>query len=181
MSAPTNPWARWRVRLGYPLALAFAWLAAPTMESLAWGAIPAICGLVIRGAAAGHLHKHQTLATSGPYSYTRNPLYLGSAFLAIGLLIAGRSWIAAALVVVYFLFFYSGVMRTEERELRARYGAEFEVYAARVPLFLPSFAAGVKSGKPFSFAQYKVNREYQAALGFLLAMALLYAKMKWTP
>jgi protein-S-isoprenylcysteine O-methyltransferase Ste14 len=180
LSAATNPWARWRVRLGYPLAIAFAWLADPTLQSLIWGAVVALLGLLLRASAAGHLYKHQRLATSGPYRFTRNPLYLGSALLALGLLLAGRSWIAAALVAAYFAVFYSGVMRTEEAELRAQYGADFDAYAARVPLFLPSFRAPLPAGERFRGKQYASNREYQAALGFALALALLYAKMKWT-
>ena len=179
MSAATNPWARWRVRLGYPLAAAFAVLAQPTWESLLWGTAIAAVGLFLRGAAAGHLYKHQRLATSGPYRYTRNPLYLGSSLLAVGLLLAGRSWMAAALVAAYFVVFYSGVMRTEEAELRARYGEEFEAYAARVPLFFPALTPRSPASASFSATQYKINREYQAAIGFALALALLYAKMKW--
>lgn len=179
MSAATNPWARWRVRLGYPLAAAFAFLAQPADEGLLWGAAAAAVGLLIRGVAAGHLHKHQRLATSGPYRFTRNPLYFGSACMAAGLLVAGRSWLAAALVAVYFVVFYTGVMRTEEAELRARYGQEFAAYAARVPLFFPWPLPRVPATQSFSWRQYKINREYQAAVGFVLGLALLYAKMKF--
>lgn len=179
MSAATNPWARWRVRLGYPLAAGFAFLAQPSNESLLWGGAVAAIGLLIRGAAAGHLYKHQRLAMSGPYRFTRNPLYLGSASMAAGLLVAGRSWLAAALVAVYFVVFYTGVMRAEEAELRARYGQEFAAYAACVPLFLPWPLPRVPATHAFSRRQYKINREYQAAVGFVLGLALLYAKMKF--
>lgn len=181
MSATTNPWARWRVRLGYPLALAFAVLAAPTSQSMIWGAAVAAVGLLLRGAAAGYLYKHQRLATSGPYRFTRNPLYLGSSLLAIGLLVAGRSWTAGFLVAAYFVVFYSGVLRAEEAELRARYGEEFAAYASRVPLFLPSLASRLPASARFSGKQYIFNREYQAAIGFALALILLYAKMQWQP
>ncbi len=177
----TNPWARWRVRLGYPVALAYAILAAPTQDSLLAGFAIVLAGIVVRGSAAGHLHKHQRLAVSGPYRFTRNPLYFGSAILATGLLVAGRSWLAAGLVALYFALFYSRVMRAEELELRERYGGAFVQYAARVPLFFPTLRPIPSPGIPFSWSQYRVNREYQAAIGALLGLALLYGKMQFFP
>ena len=181
MTTRTNPWARWRVRLGYPAAIAFALLAQPTPRSLIIGSSVALLGLLIRGAAAGHLRKHQELATSGPYRYTRNPLYFGSALLAAGMLVAGASWYAAAIVSLYFIAFYPQVMRKEAEELRALYGAQYEAYAARVPIFFPAPRPRADAPQRFSWQQYAANREYQAATGFLIGIALLYAKMKWMP
>ncbi len=179
MSAPGEFFVRWRVRLGYPLAIVCFWLARPTLLSLAIGAGIAAPGLLLRGAAAGHLNKLERLATSGPYAYTRNPLYLGSALLAAGFLMASRSWSVAALVAAYFVVFYAAVMRREEQELRSRFGAAFNDYAARVPLFWPRFATGgAARGAKFSWAVYHRNREDRAALGFLAAMALLWLRMR---
>ena len=183
MMAPATDWiSRWRVRAGYPVALAFLFLARPTPASLVAGAFLAALGLLVRGAAAGYLHKHEQLATSGPYAITRNPLYLGSAVLAAGFAAAGAAWIAAAFIAIYFLEFYPAVMRREEGELRARYGAAFDDYARRVPLFWPRFRASVEPGSAaFSWAQYRRNREYQAALGALVGFALLAVRMFWPP
>ena len=103
------------------------------------GGIVAAFGLLVRAAASGHLRKDEELATAGPYASTRNPLYLGSAFLAAGFIIAGNSWWAGLIVGVYFAVFYYAVIRNEEEDLRKRFGATFEAYAARVPLFFPSF------------------------------------------
>lgn len=179
MAAGSATWSRWRVRLGYPLAVAYLWLANPSPQALSLGAGIGLLGLLIRGAAAGHLRKHESLATSGPYAFTRNPLYFGSAFLAAGLIVAGRSLPAAALVGLYFAAFYSAVMKREEGELRARYGSAFEAYAARVPLFWPRWTPGQPVGESFSWVLYFQNREYQAALGFLLGLLLLWGKMRW--
>ncbi len=115
---------------------------------------------------------------SGPYAYTRNPLYLGSGILAAGAALASASWIAALLVIGYFALFYAVVMRREEDELRPRYGAAFDEYAAAVPLFFPRFAAAklpAAVAGSFSFAQYRKNREYRAAIGFALLLAVLFA------
>jgi len=179
MVAPGEFWMRWRVRLGYPLALACFLLARPTRVSLAIGAGIGGLGLVLRADAAGHLRKHEQLATSGPYAYTRNPLYLGSALLAAGFLVASRSWIAAAMLVPYFVLFYLAVMRREEQELRALYGSALDDYAARVPLFWPRLISAGASGVRFSWALYGRNREYQAALGYLVGVALFWLKMYW--
>lgn len=178
MSGAGDFWVRWRVRFGYPVAAIFLLLAKPSVESLILGGAMGAVGLSIRAAAAGHLRKHEELTTSGPYSYTRNPLYLGSAVLAAGILLAGGSWLAAPLVGGYFVLFYSLVMRREEAELRARYGDAFHEYARRVPLFFPRLGGGAGGGGGFSWAQYARNREYQALLGFVAGLALLWAKMQ---
>jgi protein-S-isoprenylcysteine O-methyltransferase Ste14 len=177
MSPASAFFARWRVRLSYPLAILVLWFARPTPRSILWGIPLGLLGLFVRARAAGHLHKQEVLTVSGPYAYTRNPLYLGSAILALAAAVATRSGISAAILGLYFALFYSIVMRREEAELRQHHGAAFEEYARAVPLFFLrrtpaklSFAGS----RSFSFGQYKKNHEYQAAIGFtLLLVALL--------
>jgi len=167
--------ARWRVRLGYLLAILVLWFSRPVPRSILGGAILGAIGLFIRARAAGHLHKQQVLTMTGPYAHTRNPLYLGSAILALGVAVAANSWIAAAILLVYFAIVYSVVMRREEQELRQHHGAAFDEYARTVPLFLPRFSAAKLStadSGAFSFAQYKQNQEYRAAIGFLLVLVV---------
>src|SRR5216684_6462894 len=141
MSNPAAVFARWRVRLGYILAVFVLWFARPTPEYVAIGAAIGLVGLWLRAYAAGYLHKQEKLTVTGPYAYTRNPLYLGSAILAVGAGIATRSWISAVILFVYFALFYSIVMRREEKELYLRHGAAFEQYARAVPLFIPRLTA----------------------------------------
>jgi len=176
---------RWRVRAGYPVALAYLVLARPTPRSIACGAIPAALGLLIRGISSGYLRKDSELATAGPYAYTRNPLYFGSAFLAAAFIVAGGSWIAGILVGVYFAVFYYAVMRNEEEDLCVRFGAAFEEYAASVPLFFPwpgnrrraARAQPRRENDKFSRAQYLRNREYKAAIGTIASLAILFLRM----
>lgn len=167
---------RWRVRLGYPLAIAVLFFARPNPRSIFYGALVGIVGLALRAWAAGYLHKQEILTVTGPYAYTRNPLYFGSAILALGVAVAARSWISAAIIAVYFTIVYSVVMRREERELRLQHSANFDRYAAAVSLFFPWFSS-VKvertSHGAFSSAQYRKNHEWQAAAGFLLLLAVL--------
>lgn len=176
MSVPGEFFMRWRVRLGYPLAVAVLWFAHPSPRSILLGASFGALGLLIRAYAAGYLHKQEALTVTGPYAHTRNPLYLGSAVLALGAAIATRSWVSAFLLLLYFAVFYSMVMRREEKELHLRHGAAFEEYADAVPLFFPRLQPA-KSTTPsagsFSLGQYKKNHEWQAAVGFLLLLAAL--------
>ena len=178
----TNFWIRWRVRIGYPVALAYLIFARPTARSLIAGAIVGAAGLTVRAWAAGYLRKHEALATSGPYTFTRNPLYFGSVILAGGFVVAGHSLWAGIIVAAYLGVFYPAVMKREEGELRRHYGNDFVEYAIRVPLFLPRLHPSRRdrqSTSRFSFQLYRRNREYQAALGFLVGLALLWAKMHW--
>lgn len=186
--APGAFFMRWRVRLGYPLAAAVLWFSRPAPSSILLGGLVGVLGLLLRAYAAGHLRKQEVLTVTGPYAYTRNPLYLGSAILALGAAIAMDlnaileapfafdSWISGSILLLYFALFYSMVMRREEKELQSRYGAAFDEYAYAVPLFFPRLrpakVARATTGS-FSFAQYKKNHEWQAALGFLLLIAAL--------
>jgi protein-S-isoprenylcysteine O-methyltransferase Ste14 len=171
--------AKWRVRAGYPVVVLYFWLAHPRPEWLVEGTIVGLAGLAIRGLAAGHLRKHEGLATSGPYAWTRNPLYFGSALLAAGLAIASGTWPAAAVVASYFLAFYPATLRSEESELAREYGDAFREYAARVPLFWPRPPRLAVAGQKFSWALYRRNREYNAALGMAVVVLVLAAKMVW--
>lgn len=176
VNAPGPGWARWRAPLGYPIAALCLWMARPTFLSILIGSILALLGLLIRGAAAGHLRKREALAHTGLYARTRNPLYFGSALIAVGFVLASRSWIVAALLVLYFVIFYAQVIRREESELRQQYGRAFDDYAASVPLFWPKLRSKASAGDTqFSFAQYIRNREYHAAIGAALMIGVLLA------
>jgi protein-S-isoprenylcysteine O-methyltransferase Ste14 len=175
-------WQRWRVPLAYVVAGVYFWLARPTPRAIWIGSGVAVLGLILRAAAAGHLRKHEVMSVAGPYRYTRNPLYLGSVILAVGFAVAGNSLIAAAIAAAYFLLFYPPVMRREEQELRARYGPAFDDYAARVPLFFPRVTPAkipAGQGQRFTWRQFVRNGEYNALLGALAGLALLWIKLTW--
>jgi protein-S-isoprenylcysteine O-methyltransferase Ste14 len=184
MSQAAARFARWRVRLGYVLAVFVLWFAKATPRSIAIGALVGIVGLSIRAYAAGYLHKQSVLTVAGPYAYTRNPLYLGSSVLALGAGIATRSWISAAILLVYFAVVYSVVMRREENELLIQHGQAFLAYASAVPLFFPRMTPARMDGAgagSFSLAQYKKNHEYEAAVGFLLLLLVFLLKWHFWP
>src|SRR5260370_24254820 len=127
---------RIRVPLGFLFAGLYFWLAHPSWRSLMLGAIVVAPGLLIRALASGHVRKDESLATSGPYAYTRNPLYLGSLLMGLGFAVAARSWWVGVALVVMFFAIYLPVIRDEEAFLRQRF-PEFEEYARRVPRMFP--------------------------------------------
>jgi protein-S-isoprenylcysteine O-methyltransferase Ste14 len=168
---------RIRVPLGFVLVVFYFWLARPTWRSLLLGIIGIVPGLVIRALASGHVRKNEALATSGPYAYTRNPLYLGSLLMGIGFAVAARSWwIGAALALIFFVI-YVPVIRDEELFLRQKF-PEFEEYARRVPRILPRITArpGERS-EGFSWGLYLKHREWNAVLGAVAVVAALIVRM----
>jgi protein-S-isoprenylcysteine O-methyltransferase Ste14 len=171
---------RIRVPLGFVLAVLYFWLARPTWRSMAFGAIVVVPGLLIRALASGHVRKNESLATSGPYAYTRNPLYLGSLLMGVGFAVAARSWWVGVALIVMFFAIYVPVIRDEEAFLRRTF-PEFEEYARRVPRMLPGFTrARGASGEAlagFSLELYLKHREYNALLGSLAMMAALAGRV----
>lgn len=159
---------------GFVMVAAFAWFAHPDMKSLAIGVPFSACGIALRAWAAGHLAKNQRLATSGPYAFTRNPLYLGTLIAALGLATAARSPGLAALFAALFALVYLPAIELEEQHLSAILPGYTE-FASRVPLLIPRWPAQFGADR-FSAALYRKNREYQALLGWLLGIAWLAVK-----
>ena len=166
--------ARLRVPSGFLLVGTFAWLSDPNMRSLAIGVPVSIAGLLLRAWAAGHLRKNTTLATSGPYAWIRNPLYLGTLIVAAGLVIASRRWELALIFGAVFAFVYFPVIELEEQHLRKLF-PNFREYATRVPMLLPS-GRKTDGHERFDIRQYWRNEEYNAGLGYLAGLTLLVWK-----
>jgi protein-S-isoprenylcysteine O-methyltransferase Ste14 len=171
---------RIRVPLGFAFAVLYLWLARPTWPFIGWGAILIVPGLVTRALASGHVRKNEALATTGPYAYSRNPLYLGSLLIGIGFAIAARSWWIGLVLAVMFFAIYIPVIRGEEKFLREKF-SDFEQYSRNVPRMFPRFTPYQRtqeSAGQFSFDLYRKHREYNALLGTLLMLAALIAKME---
>ncbi len=166
-----------RVPLGFALAALFLWLARPTWPSIVAGCIFALPGIWLRAIAAGHVRKNAELTTTGPYAYTRNPLYLGSIIIAMGFALASRSiWVAVIIAVMFFVI-YIPVIRSEETFLRGAF-PEFAEYSQRVPRLFPRTRNREYPGaRAFSAEQYGKHREYNAIIGSAAMMAALAIKL----
>ena len=171
-----TPIQRFRVPLGFLFAAVFLYFARPEILSLIIGGAIAVVGLLIRAWASGHIRKNKNLAISGPYAYTRNPLYLGSFILGVGFTIASGVWWLGLIFIALFLGIYLPVMRVEASELTHIFGEEYREYARRVPLLFPRLTAAKKSETNFDLSLYMRYREYQATLGFVFAWSVLLAK-----
>ncbi|MDX6271148.1 MAG: hypothetical protein QOD28_2371 [Acidobacteriota bacterium] len=176
---------RWRVPLGFLVAAIFIVLARPRPLTLAAGGAVAVCGLLIRAWASGHIRKNDALAVSGPYAYTRNPLYLGTFILGIGFTIAAAGgWVLfcvlGGLFAALFLGIYLPVMRVEALTLAQLFGEDYARYAAAVPLLFPRLTpyGDYEGGRGLKFDMnlYLRYREYRAALGLFVGLSVLALK-----
>jgi len=168
---------RWRVRAGTPALVGAIVLARPSWESLLAGIGLSLLGLGLRAWAAGHLRKERVLAVSGPYRFTRNPLYLGTILIAAGMAAAARSWPAAGLMAAYFAVFYPVIIWEERDRMRALFTEAYGHWEKTVPLFLPiPGRTGEGTGARFDVALFRKNKEIRAVLGTVAFWGLMALK-----
>lgn len=171
---------RARLPLGFVLAALYVAFARPEPRMLALGVALALAGVCIRAWASGHIAKNERLATTGPYAYTRNPLYFGSFLIAAGFAIAAH-WLVLVGVIVFFLLVYGPTMRWERDRIRRAFPEEFADFERHVPAFFPR----VLPWRPqpadavFSVALYMRHGEWKVAVGYLCAVAWLLFRVHW--
>jgi protein-S-isoprenylcysteine O-methyltransferase Ste14 len=169
---------RIRVPLGFCFAAGFLLLARPTWKTMALSLLLVVPGVWLRGYAAGYVKKNAELTRTGPYAYTRNPLYLGSMLIAFGFAWASGSWVIFAVLAALFLAIYLPTILSEEEYLRSQF-AGFDEYAGQVPRLLPRLTAAKSDVAPgrFSRERYLYHREYNAPIGALAIYAVLAARL----
>jgi protein-S-isoprenylcysteine O-methyltransferase Ste14 len=173
---------RWRVRYGLFGVLLAAILARPTLWSIAIGFLVCIPGLLIRCWACGNIRKEKKLAMTGPYRYTRNPLYFGNLILGIGIVIGARSWFVLGIFIIYFLVFYPIIINQEKKRMNEFFPEEYEEYKNKTPLFFPTLKPSLPQYKQtFSWTQYRRNREIRALTGVLIFWAIMIVKALFIP
>ncbi len=170
---------RWRVPLSWALGLLALILARPIPVSYAIGLGIAAVGEALRIWSAGHLVKGTGVTRSGPYAWTRNPLYLGSAIMGVGFCVAARSWVLLVLFAGLLLGVILPVIRTEARKLAELHPQVYSEYAKAVPLCLPGIGPRREwlHERDFDWTRVKVNREHRAVLGWFGAALILGVKM----
>lgn len=170
---------RVRVPLGFAFSVFYFWLARPSIPSLIGGGIVALLGVWIRAYASGYVNKNESLACTGPYAHTRNPLYLGSVVIGVGFAIAAMNvWIAIAMLAMYVAI-YVPVIRGEEAFLTSRF-PEFATYMRSVPRLLPRVTParlGTGGTGAFSRELYLKHREYNAFIGTVAMLIVLVVKL----
>jgi hypothetical protein len=156
--------ARLRVPLGFLFSGLALWLADPTPQTLKAGAAITILGELIRVWAAGHLEKGREVTSSGPYAFTRHPLYVGSTLIGMGLAVASASIAVAVLIGAYLALTLTAAIRTEEAHLTEKFGGAYPAYREG--------RAGAAQ-RSFSIERALRNREYRAVLGLVIVLAVL--------
>jgi protein-S-isoprenylcysteine O-methyltransferase Ste14 len=171
MTAPvslTATLARRRVFLGFVCAAVALWLAAPRPWTLAAGAAIAAVGEAVRICAAGHLDKGRVVTRSGPYRWTRHPLYVGSFVMGIGFSVAAARWEVAVLVLGYLIVTLGAAIRTEERWLNAKFAGEYDAYRA---------GRLADDRSTFRIDRARRKREHRAVGGLIALLAELALKI----
>lgn len=159
--------ARRRVSLGFASAVVALVLARPTWPSWGAGLVIAVVGEGLRVWASGHIEKDREVTTSGPYQWTRHPLYVGSSVMALGVVIASQSVIVAVLVTLYMAATIGAAVVTEETHLRRSFGSTYDDYAQ---------TAASRVARTFSLERAMRNREYRAAAGLAGGFLILALK-----
>ena len=166
----------------YLAAMLVVLLARPTPWSVTIGFVFVALGETVRLWAAGHLRKTVELITSGPYRYTRNPLYLGRLLVFTGLCVMGRlpfelHWIVLLVgYAVFFGYYLPRKERVEPARLRETHGEAYEKYFRTVPALVPTlrpYPEGAATG--WSSERMLRNREPWMVVTLLgLSLLLLW-------
>jgi protein-S-isoprenylcysteine O-methyltransferase Ste14 len=151
-----------KYRLVYSYLMAVMAIACAGRHPIYWGLILCVAGMAVRFWAAGNIRKNDEVSKSGPYAFTRNPLYLGSFLGALGAFVLGRELVPTIIFVVTFAIFYGSTIRSEEDWLSGHYKEDYAEYKRNVPVFLPRLTP-YKSGSAssFSWAQALSNKEHK--------------------
>jgi len=165
-----------RVPAGTVLGIIFLYFMHPSARSLWIGGIISLAGALLRLWASGHIVKGRVLTQSGPYAFSRNPLYLGSFFMALGIILGGQGYWLLPVFILFYLTVYLPVMRAEEQELLNGYGDAFIEYSKQVPLFIPRVRANGYKINGFYWSRVVRNREHRTIIGLILAEAVLVLK-----
>jgi protein-S-isoprenylcysteine O-methyltransferase Ste14 len=181
-------WAAVRLGTTFAFIAALVALAKPRPAEVAVGFVFAAVGEAIRFWAAGHLLKTKELITSGPYRYTRNPLYLGRLLILTGLCIMCRlpyhaNWVLLAVGYAVFLGYYMPRKeRVEPARLRAVHGDEYERYFRAVPALLPTFKPYANaSNLGWSSDRMLRNREVWMVIGILAITVFMLRRAHQMP
>ena len=172
-----------------PIALIIIYLSNPSILYFIYGMPLILIGELIRINAvsyAGGITRTMnvgapSLCTSGPYSRTRNPLYLGNMIIYLGIvLIAGGKYvfILEGIVFFYFTFQYMMIISLEEETLKRLFGDEYLSYMENVPRLFPKitpWTGGLNVQKPSNL--YKTLRAEKSTLqNIILILSILEIK-----
>lgn len=163
-----------RQGLGLLLLPACAWFAQPGSARIITGLALALAGQAWRIFAAGLIYKNSRLATTGPYSLVRHPLYLGNVMILGGFTLAAFHWGVVAAALAFFLFYYPAAVRYEDAKLQRLFGDEWNKWSRAVPAIFPRHLAwSWQSGVHWNARQSLLRNGELPISVYLLACAAL--------
>lgn len=148
-----------RQAIGLLLIPVYALLADPLPASYSVGTVIALAGMLVRLYASGFIVKNKQLATNGPYSLVRHPLYTGNLLMIIGFTFACGQWWALLVSAAFWWFYYPVAIEYEDRKLHAIFGEAWEAWSGSVPAVIPH-GLRIREGGGWSFeTSWKQNYE----------------------
>lgn len=146
-------------------------IGRPTgLGSVMLGSLLSVIGIVIRFWAGGYVKKDKELATTGPYSFVRNPLYVGNVLIALGFCtLSGYAWSFLAFLVLYF-WLYIPSIRKEERTLNKLFGEDFVRYKESVRAMWPRLTPYMTGSGDWSASQWVKNGEHIVNSGLVICL-----------
>jgi steroid 5-alpha reductase family enzyme len=166
-----------RITTSLAIGLAFILLSRPTPRSILIGVPIILVGEFFRTLSSGYLEKNASISIGGPYSITRNPLYVGNFLIGLGFVIVANRPILLPFFLFLFGFIYHATIEEEEKNLHKRYGDVFLSYKASVPRFFPRLWQWRGNGQSFDWSLVIKHREYLTWLGIMGVIFVLAAKM----
>ncbi len=174
MRNATEALIKYRSLIGIVCLVGVLWLATPNAGAIFIGFFFLMVGMFFRAWSSGYIDKDRELATEGPYSLTRNPLYFGNLLIGAGIAIGSNNWVTALICAAYYLFFFTFLIAIERKRMKARFGPRYEEWAKGANLFFPRIKRIEKFN--FNIALYMKNREYRVLFYSLFVIAVLVIK-----
>ena len=168
-----------------PFILALLYFAEPAWHTTPIGILFIVVGEFLRIWAVGYaggttratsLGAARDLVTTGPYSYVRNPLYLGNFLLSFGIcIVANVLWLIPVLIIGYFIQ-YLPIITVEEGYLQKSCGTVYQIYQEQVLRFLPQFRPySSPSAHDFSWAR-AIKSEKRTLTAIICVIGLIFAR-----
>ncbi|MDX8387917.1 MAG: isoprenylcysteine carboxylmethyltransferase family protein [Ghiorsea sp.] len=164
-----------RPRLTGLAALIVIFFAQPSIESLMYGTLIAVLGEMGRTWSLGYIDKDAALATTGPYAFTRNPLYVFNSTMFVGFCVMANELIPALFASVIFVWIYIVVIKIEAERMVDLFGESYAEWSKHVPLFIPRLTPWKdRLRKPYSFTLMLGHKEPKHWFGTVIGLAIFY-------
>ncbi|MCC0033228.1 MAG: hypothetical protein H6890_08780 [Brucellaceae bacterium] len=182
-----SPLALWAIWKGEPLDK----FGGETVEYL----FNAVCiglvvlGQVIRALTIGHVPQRtsgrntklqiaDTLNTTGLYSLTRNPLYLGNCISVVGILLYPQDAYLALTAILFLTLYYGAIIMAEESFLSGQFGEQYLEWASRTNAFFPAMRRWTPPALPFSW-RFTLRREHSSWYAVFMPLYLISALQEY--